>query len=195
MPCRDCVSYPLGISRHFRFESTCLLHRFRDVSRGRERLRLGGKHVMRSGRFKRLARLGTGALILLLVHGILCASRCPGRLQPSRRSLESDRRLDLNQLDAFIVGDLSSLASGDRLQDPLRQPRPKHGSPCSGPSCSDRAPVAVSTASQGPQGSDQWGALCTLVLQPDRSPPDQTIDEPAPCSIGHNCSIFHPPPA
>jgi len=154
----------------------------------------GGKGMMRSGYPKRLVRWGIGALTLLAVHAL----GAPPAARAGCSHLvvsQSDRLVGLNRLDAFIVGDLSSMVSNDRVQDPWQQQSRNRRLPCSGPSCSDRVPSPPSTTSHGSEGTDQWGALNTLALHPIGSPSDKTIDEPIFRSMGLKPSIFHPPPA
>ena len=111
---------------------------------------------MRFIRFERLARWGTGALILLLLHGVVAPSSAQAACNHLVTS-RFDRFLDFKQLDALIVGDLSFLVPDEQARDPLQQPVPKRRLPCSGPSCTDRVPSPVSTATQGSAGSNQWG--------------------------------------
>ena len=139
---------------------------------------------MRSISFKRLARLGTGAFLLLLAHGLYA----PGSAWATCNhhvTVRSDPSFNLARLDALIVG--------DSLKSPLEQPAPARRMPCSGLSCSSQVPTPASTISSEPDGSDQWGTLGVLVVLEVTSPPVTTNDQPIPCSAGEKTSIFHPP--
>jgi hypothetical protein len=145
---------------------------------------LGDRGVMRSIPFKRLARLGTGAILLLLVHGLYA----PGSAWATCNHLVTvrpDPSFNLARLDALIVG--------DSVKSPLEQPAPARRMPCSGLSCSSQVPAPASTISPEPNGSDQWGTLGVLVVFEVTSPPVTTNDQPAPRSSAEKTSIFHPP--
>jgi hypothetical protein len=145
---------------------------------------LGDRGVMRSIAFKRLARLGTGAFLLLLVHG-LCAPSTAWAACNHLVTTQSDPFLNLGRLDALIAG--------DSVKSPLEQPAPARRMPCSGLACSSSVPMPASTVSPEPGGSDQWGTLDILVVLEVTSPPVATTDQPAPRSVGEKTSIFHPP--
>ncbi len=132
--------------------------------------------------------------MLLVVHGF-CAPRAAWAGCSHLVVSQSDRLLGLNRLDAFIVGEVSSMVSDDRVQSPWQQPSRNRRLPCAGPGCSDRVPTPLSTTSQASEGADQWGALNTLALHPIVSPSHKTIDEPVLLTTGFKPSIFHPPPA
>ncbi len=144
---------------------------------------------MRSIPLERLARLGTGALVLLLAHG-LAAPRTAragcGHLVTS----QSNRELDDNRLDDLITGHSTAMLAGDPGDSGPRGPLP-----CSGPGCSNGVPRPVPAAPSAPVGPDQWLALGDLLrlgdADPHRLPPDELSARPA----GHRPSIFHPPPA
>jgi hypothetical protein len=144
---------------------------------------------MRSIRSERLAWLATGALVLLVLHG-LGAQRSAWAGCNHLVASRSDSLLKFDQLDELIQGKSVALSSDDGTQD---SQRPNRDKPCSGVNCSSRVPLPVSTASQGPEGSDQWGALATLavVLSPSRA--TRPFDEPGPHASGQAASIFHPP--
>ncbi|MFI5454487.1 MAG: hypothetical protein ACHRXM_03465 [Isosphaerales bacterium] len=150
--------------------------------------------MMRSDYPKRLVRWGLGALMLLLVHEF-CAPRAARAGCNHLVVSQSDRLLDLDRLDAFILGDTSSMVSDDSVQLLLQQQDRTRRLPCSGPSCSDHVPSPVGAASQESGGFDQWGTLNSLVLHEIVSPSDRTIDEPVLRPVGKKPSIFHPPPA
>jgi len=137
---------------------------------------------------------GAGALMVLLVHSFV-ASRSAWAGCDHLISSRSDRLLEFNRLDAIIAGGSSFSFSDDLAHDPLEENGPKHPTPCSGPGCSSRVPLPVPVASQGPDGSDQWGVMNAVVPLAAVSPRCRTIDEPAARPAGHKPSIFHPPPA
>jgi hypothetical protein len=152
---------------------------------------LGGKGVMRRARVKRLARLATGALLLLVASGL----GAPGSVWADcshRAGSQSDPFLDLYRLDAIFMAGSSSESHDGVSQSPLESPARR--SPCSGLSCSSRDPLPISTASPGVENSDQWGTpLGSLVNLDTKSPAGRTFDEPAPIATGEKTSIFHPP--
>jgi hypothetical protein len=154
----------------------------------------GGKGVMTLDDLKRLGRLLTGALIVLLVHEFFAPRAAEAGCNHLVFS-QSDRLVDFNRLDTLIVAASSSLPSMEQAQDPLRQQPPERRVPCSGASCSSRVPFPVSTASRGFKGFDQWGALSALVRKQFVSPAEKTIAKPALRSTVYKLSIFHPPPA
>ncbi len=148
---------------------------------------LAGGGAMRSIRCDRLGRRATGALLLLLVNFL-------GMARPAWAgcnhlvSSRSDRPPNFNQLDELITSgspSLSDYSAGEQ--------RPKHPTPCSGPSCSNRVPMPAPTTLPESDRSDQWGVLTTLALLPGASPPTRTVDETAGCPTGEQASIFHPP--
>ena len=139
---------------------------------------------------KRLARLATGALLLLLASGLGAPrSAWAGCNHPA--DSPSDPFRDLYQLDAiFMAGSSHSLDGMSR--SPLEAPARR--SPCSGLSCSSRDPLPISTASPGLESSQQWGAaLVALVDLDTNSPAGRTFNEPAPAATGEKTTIFHPP--
>ncbi len=146
---------------------------------------------MGSIRYGQLMRWVTGALMLLLVQGV-GAPRSAWAGCNHLVSSRSDAFLKFDQLDELIQGH-SIASSSDDLAQGSRVP--KRNRPCSGMSCSGRVPMPVSTASQGFEGFDQWGALATVadVLSPSLSA--RPADEPGPRAKGQATSIFHPPRA
>jgi hypothetical protein len=149
---------------------------------------------MRSRGFEPLRRWGTGALVLLLIHGLGAARSARAGCNHLVIS-KSDQLRGLNRLDALILGEASATIEDDSARGPANPHEPRRPTPCSGPGCSSRVPLPVSTASQGSDGSDQWVALGAVVGLPAASLPDRTLDEPACRPAGPKPSIFHPPPA
>jgi hypothetical protein len=140
---------------------------------------------------KRLARLATGALLLLVVDGVGAPrSAWAGCGHPL--GSQSDPFHDLYRLDAiFMTG--SSYPSHDGLT-PLPLEAPVRRSPCSGLSCSSRDSLPISTASPGLDSSQQRGAtLGSLVDLATKSAAGRTFDEPPLLATGEKISIFHPP--
>ena len=66
--------------------------------------------------------------------------------------------------------------------------------PCSGPGCSSREPIPLSTIIPGAEHSDRWGDLNAPAVFPILSPWSPAIEEPAERTTGRKPSIFHPPP-
>jgi len=139
-------------------------------------------------------RWGAGALLVLLVHGLV-ASRPAWATCNHLVSSRSDRLLDFNALDAIIAGGASSSFSDDLTHDPPGEKGPKRSTPCSGPGCSSRAPLPVPTAFPSADGSDQWLVPSAVAPLAVASPLCRTIDDPAAHPAGEQPSIFHPPPA
>jgi hypothetical protein len=146
---------------------------------------------MTRAHFKRLGRLGTGALVLLLVHGFGAPrSAWAGCGHPV--GSQSGSFGDLYRLDAIFMAGSSATQHDGLSRSPLQPPA--HRSPCSGLSCSSRDPLPISTASPGPDSSQQWGAANGALVNLDTTPPaGRTCDEPAPTTTGEKSSIFHPP--
>jgi hypothetical protein len=137
---------------------------------------------------KRLARLATGALLLLVVSGLGApGSAWAGCSHPL--GSQPDRFGDLYRLDVIFMGGSSSLPrDGQPLEPPARR------SPCSGLTCSSHDPLPISTASSGLDSAQQWGAaLGTPVDLKTKSLAGRTFDEPSPTTTGEKTSIFHPP--
>jgi hypothetical protein len=107
---------------------------------------------------------------------------------------QSDRLRGFDQLDAFIVGDSSSMVSGDLVADRWQQRDQNRPLPCAGPSCADHVPAPEKAAPEGSGGSDQWGALDNVISHAIVAPAATTIDEQVVRAIAAQPSIFHPPP-
>jgi hypothetical protein len=146
---------------------------------------------MSRAKVKRLARLATGALVLLVAAGW----GAPGSARADcshRAASQSGPFIDLFRLDAIIMVGSSSVSHDRVSQSPLESPA--HRSPCSGMSCSSRDPLPISTASPGVETSHQWGTPLGAVVDLEaQAPAGRTFDEPAPTASGEEASIFHPP--
>jgi hypothetical protein len=152
----------------------------------------GGKRVMRSGHFNRLVRLGTGALMVLMVHG-LCApapawASCGHSVNSPSALISSPYNFD----ELIMTGTLSVSEDG-LAQTSRNRPLPGHGVPCSGLSCSGRVPLPVPTASLVHERSDQWGTLGAPVVLDNSSRPAKTKNGPLLHSGRQSSYIFHPP--
>jgi hypothetical protein len=145
------------------------------------------------GGTKRLLQWGTGAFVLLLIHGL----GAPGSAWAGCNHLvtsQSDRYLDINRLDELITG--SSAQAADALpHDRPGQPGPGVPRRCSGPDCSSSIPRPASTSTPSSSGPDQWIVLESALAPRVPSPPRVVPDEPAARPAGQKPSIFHPPPA
>jgi hypothetical protein len=146
---------------------------------------------MRSIPFERLMRWGTGALVLLLAHGLGVPRTARAGCSHLVTS-QSDRLLGFNRLDDLITGGTSALLADDAGRD---LPGPRRPGPCSGPGCSSGVPRSVPTAPSAPVGPDQWVALGAILRLTEVAPVRHSPDEPAARPAGHKPSIFHPPPA
>jgi hypothetical protein len=147
---------------------------------------------MRFLSFKRLARLGTGAFLLLLVYG-LCAPSTAWAACNDLVTAKSDPFLNLGRLDTLIVAGSPTVVAGDSVTSPWEQRAPARRMPCSGLSCSRPVSTPGSTISPEPDGSDQWGTLGVLVVLEATSPPLTINGQPALRSASEKTSIFHPP--
>jgi hypothetical protein len=183
-----CLIY-LG-SRRFELNPQSIESEFAVDSLERDCLPLGGKGLMKKAHSRRLARLATGALVVLIVQ-CFCATRSAWAGCSHLVGSRSDR-LDLERLDLLIVSGSSSLTTNDGAQSPQEPSVPTR--PCSGLSCSSRDPLPISTAVPATGSlSDQCCALGTLVLPGSTSRSARTLEEPVPTSLGEPSSIFHPP--
>ena len=129
--------------------------------------------------------------MLLLVHSVgALPSAWAGcnHLVSSR----SDAFLKFDQLDELIQGNAIARSSDDLARG---SQGPNRERPCTGMSCSGRVPLPVSTASHGPEGSDQWGALATITVVLSPSLSAHPSDEPGSRASGQAAFIFHPPRA
>ena len=149
---------------------------------------------MRSMRFERLARWATGALMVLLVHG-LGAPRSAWAGCNHLVVSKSDRIRDFNHLDALIADGSSTAISDDITRDPLKEQGPNRPTPCSGPGCSSQVPMPVPTAFPVSDLTDHWGNLSSPAILSIACSPSPAMDEPAGRPTGQKPSIFHPPPA
>jgi hypothetical protein len=161
------------------------------ASYGGSVLPLGDQGVMTKDRVKRLARLATGALLLLVVQAVVAPrSAWAGCSHPA--SAHVDPFVDLYPLDSIFMAGFSSDSPDGSSRSPVDLPA-RH-SPCSGLSCSTRDPLPISTASPGLESSHQWGATLGALIDLDtQSSTGRTFDEPAPIAVGEKTSIFHPP--
>jgi hypothetical protein len=140
---------------------------------------------------RRLVRLGTGALVLLVVHGF-GAPRSAWASCGHPLSAQRNPFLDLYLLDEILMVGSSSFSHDGPPRSPLDPPARR--SRCSGLSCSSRDPLPISTASPGLDSSQQWGAAAGTLVDPDiRSAAGRAFDEPSPTATGEKTSIFHPP--
>jgi hypothetical protein len=151
----------------------------------------GGEEMMLKAHFRRLARLGTGALVLLIVHCVGSPrSAWAGCSHPPGASTVPFR--DLYRLDTILMGEAPSSPFVGLSQFPPESPARR--SPCSGMSCSSRDPLPVSTASPGARAAQQWCSLDALaVCHMINSWNCRALDEPVPAASGPKTSIFHPP--
>jgi hypothetical protein len=140
---------------------------------------------MRKGHSKRLARLGTGVVVLLVVQ-CFCASRSAWAGCSHLVQSRSDRFHVLDRLDLLIEN-----GSG---QSPFEPSAPARRSPCAGLSCSSRESLPISTATPGSDGSFEQGcALDRLVVPSADSHSHRPFAEPARPLMVERQSIFHPP--
>jgi hypothetical protein len=161
---------------------------------GKETRSHGGTSAMRSGRFEQLVRLGAGALMVLMVHGV-CAPTTARADCSHRVGLRSAAISSLYGLDELIGTGNSSISGHALAQSPHDRPVPGPRVPCSGLSCSSQVPLPVSSVVAGSDGSDQRGALVALMGIDTTSLPDRRTDECVSHSAGEGSSIFHPPRA
>ena len=145
----------------------------------------GDKRVMRMAHWKRLLKLGVGALLLLAVHGV-CMSRSATAGCSRLVHSHSDRQPDAYGLDALII-----VSMEDGTTDP-GSPRPP--SPCSGLSCSSRDSLPLSSATPGGGSSSEHGFVFPAPrLRRDSSCQRSAPDGATPLSTVEPSTIFHPP--
>lgn len=142
---------------------------------------------MRSLLPRMLVRFGAGALLLLLSQ-VLCAPRTA-----------------LAGCDHLAGSGLSAYASLARLDDLITgqpaagqgavpgHPGPKRPLPCSGPSCSGRVPLPVSTVLLTLDGLEQWGLLADSLDGSGPSVRSGWIAEPPSRPSRVPSCVFHPP--
>jgi hypothetical protein len=149
---------------------------------------------MRSTSSEQLKPWLTGVMLLLLVHSLGTArtawAGCGHRVVSN-----SDLPLSFNHLDAIVIGDSPSPIAGQPAQGPGEPAGQNRRAPCTGPGCSSRVPLPVSTASPGSDRSDQWVSLRAAVSLGAALPCGRTIDEPTDRPTGGGAPIFRPPPA
>ena len=144
---------------------------------------LGGRGPMRSIRFKRLARLGTGAVLLFLVHGF----SAPGSAWAGCNHLVTSRT-DPGRLSSRIEPLILDLAG---RSDPL--PVPASPRPCSGTWCSGQ-PAAPSVPAGVLDGRlDSW-AWCTEIPCFASTGSSFLSDETTALRpLRKGSAVFHPP--
>ena len=137
-------------------------------------------------------RIGIGAILLLLIQAFIAPrpswAGCNPLVGSSTHPARSFAHLD----DLITTGNPSMIQSHRAVGLPARS-GPGRPAPCSGPSCSGRIPLPVSTATTGFANPDQWGVVGES-LDMTRSPGrvEYHDDEP-PCHSGGLLFIFHPP--
>ncbi len=147
---------------------------------------------MRIAHTGRLAKLGAGALSLLLLHGCFSPTAAWAGCQHdvvAPRAAASAR----HGLDDLIATATPSVTEDGPAQSRRDRSLPGRRLPCSGLSCSSRLPLPVSAASGGTEEADQWGDVTTIVIVYPTSPRAGMPDECAPRPAGRCSSIFHPP--
>jgi hypothetical protein len=149
------------------------------------------KDVMRKATFRRMARPGSAALVLLM---LLCVSAPRTASAGCDHLIQSrlDPFYDINQLDGLVIA--GTFADPDGFSgSPFDRSMPGRSSRCSGLSCSSRFPLPVSTASIAADGSPQWGTLGVPFVVESTSPSRGTRNESRPLTSGEKSSVFHPP--
>jgi hypothetical protein len=139
-------------------------------------------------------RLGIGAILLLLIQGLLAPRPAWAGCNHLVRS-NVQKFGAFADLDALITGGVSTGIESDPVGDAAARPKPSRPLPCSGPSCSGRVPSPVSTAVVGAVDLDQWGVLSDSL---DIARPPGTAewaDESLLDLPGNPSRIFHPPRA
>jgi hypothetical protein len=144
---------------------------------------LGDRGVMRSIPFKRLARLGTGAILLLLVHGLTA----PGSAWAGCNHLDASRT-DPGRLPSIfdaLLDDLAAPANGNPTRQP---PRPCSGAFCSGQPATPAVPLgAVDWV------VDSWACCASESGTLSRPCSFFAAGSSAPRPILRVSGIFHPP--
>jgi hypothetical protein len=140
---------------------------------------------------KRLVRLATGALLVLLVQflgapGIAIAG-CSHEV-----SSASDRFQRVSQLTGDLLANKNGLSSEQIAQGLPAPARPKR---CLGLSCSSRDPLPSPNGLHFFEGSQQWGALAMVSAPRRPSSVARHFDEPRPRACDQANLVFHPPRA
>src|SRR5262245_59989065 len=154
----------------------------------------GGNGAMKLDYPKRTARWSLAALTLLLVHSLSAPQVAHAGCSHGVVS-QSDPLQSLLLEGSLASGVLSYSVSEAEVPPASRPPGPSRRLPCFGPTCSDHAPMPVSTASQGSEGPSEWGAMNKSLLDPILSSLEETLHDPPRHSIKLKVAIFHPPPA
>jgi hypothetical protein len=147
---------------------------------------------MRKTRYKRPGRLGTGALLLFVLH-VCCAQRtvwagCSHLVCPS-----AGRFLVFGQMK-FLIMQESSLSYPSGLKPLLTEPSPpERRALCTGRTCSSRDRSPTSTASPGADQFERWGTIAVSVDVDTLYSLDRLLDEPVRFAVGEKTSVFHPP--
>jgi hypothetical protein len=139
--------------------------------------------VIRPGYFQRLARLGTGALVLFVVQGI-CA---PGsaRAGCSHATVARNDPGGLQSIvDSFLV-DLAGPIDGYPARPPSR--------PCSGVFCSGEPATPAVPAGEFDLQADSWAWCASGSVRISGCRAFYPSGHSAPHSIVRISGIFHPP--
>ena len=142
---------------------------------------------------RRLARLATGACMLLVVQGFGApTSAWAGCGHPA--GSQSDPFREFRRIDALF--DTASLSRTHAQLPGLPLERPPGGLPCSGMSCSSRDSLPISTSSPKIESPRQWvAALFAAIDLASNSSSAWPVDEPEDVPVGEKMSVFHPPRA
>ena len=137
-------------------------------------------------------RIGIGAILLLLIQALFAP--CPSWAVCNHLVGSSAQPAgSFAHLDELITAGNPSMIPSHRVGGLPARPGPGRPAPCSGPSCSGRVPLPVSTATTGTAHPHHWGVLGES-LDLIRSPGHIECDEEAPpYHSGILLLVFHPP--
>jgi hypothetical protein len=144
--------------------------------------------------FDRWRRWSTGALLLLLFHGLLMTRSA----QAGCRSFVSgqfNRSSIVHHIDPLVTGESPTLTPSDSAHDSWTDETPRPFAPCSGPGCSSREPASQSSTIPDTDHTNRWVDLSPTAICPAATCWAPTIEEPTGRPTGRKPSIFHPPPS
>jgi hypothetical protein len=153
-----------------------------------------GRGAMSFASCKQVARLGTRAIMLLVLALFAPGSAWAGCSHSAfSKGHEFQKFANLDQL---ITGANSPMGQGDLTRPSPERSDPGRRLPCSGPSCSGRVPLSspLSTAFSGVDNLSDWGLLSFDSLAPWRSTVRLHRDgAPLPHPSLGLSPVFHPP--
>jgi len=137
-------------------------------------------------------RLGIGAALLLLIQALLAPCPAWAGCNPLVGS-SGHPAGSFAHLDELITAGNPSMIQNHRAAGMPARPGPGHPAPCSGPSCSGRVPLPVSTATTGFPNPNHWGVVGEPFGLGQPVGRFECNDEPPAFLRGQSLRVFHPP--